>query len=313
MPEGYTHIRTAQAAARLAELNIPHEAAFGCGANGPDILFCYRVWRKGAKRGENLPRMGDQLHNENTGLFLRTLLQNADTPAERSYALGFLAHYATDCTIHPYVVHLCKPGQLYGHKGGHGYFEIGLDSWLHKQDTGRGAVRVNDNTPKLFGTELAEVGALLQKGIRAALGLTVSREALADTFWHTRAMRSLFVSHTKIKYILFWLLEPLFGGRGFITGHVTPARLKGTRPRDKHKLPKRWVHPFTGEQMQQDINALLEAATRRSAAYMLAAEGYWSGRFQLDRVMGLVGSANYVSGIADEQSAPSLPPQEVTV
>ena len=108
MPEGYTHIRTARAAAKLAGLSIvSDEAAFGCGANGPDMLFCYRVWRRAENRGENLPLIGERLHNENTGAFLQSLIENAQTPSQRSYVLGFLAHYATDCTVHPYVVYLC--------------------------------------------------------------------------------------------------------------------------------------------------------------------------------------------------------------
>ena len=35
MPEGYTHVRTANRAAALAQLEIAHPAAFACGANGP--------------------------------------------------------------------------------------------------------------------------------------------------------------------------------------------------------------------------------------------------------------------------------------
>lgn len=94
------------------------EAAFGCGANGPDMLFCYRVWRRAENRGENLPLIGERLHNENTGAFLRSLIENAQTPSQRSYVLGFLAHYATDCTVHPYVVYLCGEGQPYARPAG---------------------------------------------------------------------------------------------------------------------------------------------------------------------------------------------------
>ena len=101
MPEGYTHIRTARAAARLAGITPADGAAFDCGANGPDMLFCYRVWRKSARRGEDLPKIGDLLHDENTGALLQSLLENAKTPAQQSYALGFLCHYAADCALHP--------------------------------------------------------------------------------------------------------------------------------------------------------------------------------------------------------------------
>lgn len=308
MPEGYTHIRTARRAAALAGFEPEHPAAFGCGANGPDMLFCYRAWKSAGDRGEDLPALGARLHDENTGVFLRSLVENARTSAQRSYALGFLSHYAADCTLHPYVVCVTQKGGPYARPGGHGYFEIALDSFLHQQDTGRPAVPVADNTPRLAGAALAEVGALLQTAIRAALGVTVSREALADTFWHTRALRRLFVSRFRVKYALFWLVEPAFGGRGAITGHITPARLAGTGKRDKRRLPCPWIHPFTGEEMEDDLNALLEKAEKRSAAYMLAARGVWDGRLSMEKLAALLGSASYLSGLADEVSCPGCAP-----
>ena len=130
MPEGYTHVRTANRAAALAQLEIAHPAAFACGANGPDIFFCYRAWKSGEKRGENLPELGSSMHDENTGAFLRALVKYAATPAQRSYALGFLSHYAADCTVHPYVVCGTEEGGPYAGPGGHGYFEIAVDSFL---------------------------------------------------------------------------------------------------------------------------------------------------------------------------------------
>lgn len=310
MPEGYTHVRTARRAAALAQMEIGHPAAFACGANGPDIFFCYRAWKSGEKRGEDLPALGARVHDENTGAFLRALVKYAATPAQRSYALGFLSHYAADCTVHPYVVCVTKEGGPYCRPGGHGYFEIALDSFLHEQDTGRPAVPVDDTTPRLAGAALAEVGALLQKSLREAFGVTVSREALADTFWHTRALRRMFVSRFRIKYALFWLVEPAFGGRGAVTGHITPARLAGTGKHPKGSLPCPWTHPFTGEEQTDDLNALLEKAEKRSAAYLLAAKGYWDGRLSMEKLSTLLGSASYLSGLADERSCPGLAPEK---
>lgn len=94
MPEAYTHLRTARAAAKMARLSIADPAAFAAGANGPDMLFCYRVWRKAEKRGVNLPALGAQMHEQETGAVLRSLIEHACSPAERSYVLGFLCHYA---------------------------------------------------------------------------------------------------------------------------------------------------------------------------------------------------------------------------
>lgn len=303
MPEGYTHIRTARHAAALAQVSIADQAAFDCGANGPDILFCYRVWKSSQKRGENLPELGERLHNENTGTFLQSLLETAKTPQERSYALGFLCHYATDCVLHPYVVMITQPDQLYGQPGGHGYFEIALDSYLHKQDTGRASVPVQDNTPKLSPSALDGAVTLLQAAIQTTLGVSVSRQALTDTFAHTRLLRGQFVSRLRIKYVLFWLVEPIIGHRGFITGHITPARLK-TKSGTIADLPAEWIHPFTKEPRRESVGDLLEDATRRSAAFLLAAQGYWEGKLTLPHVMELIGSNSYLSGLPDAQSAP---------
>ena len=287
MPEAYTHLRTARAAARMARLAVADPAAFAAGANGPDMLFCYRAWRRAEKRGVNLPALGARMHEQATGAVLRSLIERAVSPAERSYVLGFLCHYATDCTLHPYVEMLTLPGGLYARRGGHAYFEIGLDSALHKQE----------GCPRILGARLAMIGALLQKAAWDAYGVMISREALADAFHHTWRLRSLFISRWKIKRSMYWLVEPLFGGRGTITGHVTPARLRGASKKDKKKLPDTWRDPFTGEAHTDGLDALLEHAQRRSAAYMLAAEGYWAGKVRADQLYGLLGSASYTTGL----------------
>ena len=45
MPEGYTHVRTALRAAKAAHYKIQCPEAFAAGANGPDALFCFEVWK----------------------------------------------------------------------------------------------------------------------------------------------------------------------------------------------------------------------------------------------------------------------------
>ena len=75
MPEGYTHLRCAWRAARAQKLTADlHREAFFAGANGPDMLFCYQVWKPAKKRAYPLPDLGERMHNENTGAFLRALL-----------------------------------------------------------------------------------------------------------------------------------------------------------------------------------------------------------------------------------------------
>ena len=305
MPEGYTHIRAARQAAALADYIPVCPAAFEAGANGPDIFFCYQAWKPARRRSIDLPALGGRLHDENTGAFLLELVERAAAPAQRDYALGFLCHYAADCAVHPYVVMITQKGQLYGRPGGHGYFEIALDSFLHREDGKGGAIPSRDACPHLVGAPLAQVGAQLQGALAGAFGLEVSREALADTFHHTYWVRKLFISRLRIKRGLFWLVEPLFGGRGAITGHVSPARLKGAGPRDRRPLPVEWEHPFTGERREASVFQLLEQGARTGAGYILAARGYWQGRLTREQLARVLGSASYLSGLEDERSAPA--------
>ena len=131
MPEGYTHVRTARKAAEAIHYKIQCPNAFAAGANGPDSFFCYEVWKKRAKRHYDLPTLGNRMHEENTGAFLRSLCDHAKTRPQVEYVLGFLSHYAADTVMHPFIIAMCERGQPYGRKGGHGYLEIALDSTLH--------------------------------------------------------------------------------------------------------------------------------------------------------------------------------------
>lgn len=58
----------------------------------------------------------------------------ASTPAQRSYALGFLAHYAADSVMHPYVAFQCGPQGQFNIPEGHGFCEVAMDSMFHEQD-----------------------------------------------------------------------------------------------------------------------------------------------------------------------------------
>ena len=187
MPEGYTHVRTAQKAAHAIHYKLQCPAAFAAGANGPDSFFCYEVWKKGQNRTYNLPLLGNRMHEDKTGAFLLALLHHTHTQAQIEYTLGFLCHYAADTVMHPYVVFVSSPGQPYGMKGGHGYFEIALDSTLHAEDTGVSEVPADDSSPVPVGQDLAEIAALLHQCILEVYGQDISVEALADSFYYTYA------------------------------------------------------------------------------------------------------------------------------
>lgn len=306
MPEGYTHVRTALKAAGLIGYTPASEDVLAVGANGPDSLFCYKIWKKAARRDVDLPTLGNIMHRSRTGEFLCALVTTAKSPYEKDYALGFLSHYACDTLVHPYVYAVMAQGQPYHRRGGHGYFEIALDSHLHKLDHGRAMVPVKHSSPRLVGTQKAETVNLLKRCIAAVYGRDIPAEKFNDALAYATLIRWATPSRTplRLRKGLFWLVEPFFGGRGFITGHSSPARLRGIRPGDKVKLPAPWVDPFTGEEHDEDIMGLLERAERMSAAYMIVAQQYWEGKITERRLAAVLGSKSYSNGLDSSQADP---------
>ncbi|MCI2047359.1 MAG: zinc dependent phospholipase C family protein [Faecalibacterium sp.] len=303
MPEGYVHAKIALAAADEAGWQITDKTAFLAGATGPDILYCFEGWKRPAKRRMDLAEVGRRLHVERTGAFLHALCDNAVTPLQKDYFLGFLCHYAVDTVVHPYVVAVTKCCPPYAGKSGHGKFEIALDSFIHKRDTGNAAVPVDDISPLLTGAPLAELGAQLQKSLKSVYGLDIEREYLADAFFDNHRLRGLFATRNPLMYLFFWLAEPFVGGRGTIFQHVSPAKLRGLSYQDTHRgiaLPTVWRDPFTHEVREEDIHMLLLRAQARATELMQEATAPFTG---YDMFWPAVGSLDYIEGRATARSA----------
>jgi hypothetical protein len=312
MPEGYTHARLALAAAADAGWTVSSRPAFLAGANGPDMLFCFEAWKPRARRRMDLTAFGERMHVERTGAFLRALEHYAVTPAQRDYFFGFLCHYAADTILHPYVTAVTRCCPPYGGKAGHGYFESALDSYLHKQDTGRAGVPIDDISPPVTGTDLADVTAQLQNAISDVYGVDIPREYLADAFADNCRLRALFCCGP-VRRGFFWLVEPLFGGRGTVTVHLTPAKLRGISRRDTKRgisLPAVWRDAATGEIREENVRQLLDKAERCAALLLREAAAPDTGA---DLFWPLVGSRDYVTGTETPLSAagPVLQKSEV--
>ena len=104
MPAAITHTYHARRVLELSREEQWDRDAFLWGAQGPDFLLYHRAlpWQK----GESLSQYGNCLHQEPPAPVFRFLREYAaahPTPAVRSYAAGFLCHYAMDRTCHPFV------------------------------------------------------------------------------------------------------------------------------------------------------------------------------------------------------------------
>ena len=289
-------MRTAHKAAEAIHYKIQCPAAFAAGANGPDSFFCYEVWKKRAKRHYDLPGLGNRMHEEKTGAFLRSLCANVKTRPQVEYALGFLSHYAADTVVHPFIYAMCKPGCPYAGKWARLFGDCARlypPCRGHRLQSGPG----RGCQPAATGAELADITALLHTCLLETYGEDIPVEYLADAFWHTYRLRGLFPSRHGVRRVLFWLIEPLFGGRGFITGHVSPRQLDA-------RLPDEWTDPFTGTVRDGGLFALLPRATLRSEQFMGAALLYWMDKLTPAEFAEKLGSMSYTKGIATPESDP---------
>lgn len=290
MPEAYTHIRIARAAQQWSAQPVPRPNAYEMGAQGPDPLFAYKVLSR--HKPCDLAALGDRMHEEQCGAFLRSLVFRAFTPAQRSYALGFLAHYAADATIHPYVAALTSPGGVFDRPCGHGFCEVALDSYFHQKDQGSPAVPADEAAPGLYTADLAEVTELLHACLLEVYGAEIPREALADAFHDFRWLHGLFCSPRGGKKVLVGLAETLVLHRpGWGRSHMTPAAPP------KEGFPDRWHDPYAHRDMTEGPDQLADRAAHLAAEYLREANGYWQGLGSKERLAKKLGDRSYTTGL----------------
>ncbi len=105
MPAPYTHYAVAKETfARLPhnlqKTLLPHLPLYFFGSQGADFCFFYPT------RTRNKMNLGRTLHRKGYEFFrILSLFSETDEKA-LSYALGYITHYATDTTFHPFVYYL---------------------------------------------------------------------------------------------------------------------------------------------------------------------------------------------------------------
>lgn len=139
MPDIYMHQKSSEALLKYfnATFHDPHQRrAFILGVQGPDPLY-YRL----GGRSESAMAMGNALHNDHVGQSLVHMARKikADRDAQtHAFFAGYLAHYALDAAVHPYVYShtgLYDPadGSTHRMRGLHMRFERRMDAaWIEK-------------------------------------------------------------------------------------------------------------------------------------------------------------------------------------
>lgn len=135
---------------QLADFDLNKNAVFA-GTQGPDIFFFHRIfpWQP----GKSLRKAGSALHRAKPGDILDSFREYCKTSADintaKSYAYGFILHYALDRKCHPYVYYLqnkITEKEKIHSSSAHNLIELSLDSAMLK-------THLDIAHPKAFETE----------------------------------------------------------------------------------------------------------------------------------------------------------------
>ncbi len=301
MPDSYTHASIALQALLRGGQAVASLPCYFAGASGPDPFYYFQFWKKHPQ--PDLPALAGRLHKENTGLFLCALLEGAVTPEQQSYAMGFLTHYATDCTLNPYISAMGDAGFFTG-RAARAAFEASVDSALFYKHYRSRAVPLYAATPMLLTDDLGQVAELLHGAIFTTYQLDIPVVNLCDAFHEYAAIRKK-------------MLSPR-GGRRFCAGLTAPARLGRKRAlpwlarfqpgKPLPHLPEKWKNPYSGDEMHLTFDEVVVLAEETSAACVVAAMGYWLGELDEAQLAHILGDNSYHTGLPHPPPSQEEPP-----
>ncbi len=158
------------------------ECAYFVGTQGPDIFFDHRVmpWMIGI----TLRKVGSALHRSKPSKILSEMrnyiaLSNEKSIA-KSYATGFILHYALDRKCHPYVYALqnkmVKKHPSLNHHSAHNTIEFSMDAFLLNKKLNIVSPHTFDtaSTLELNGKSLDELGKMISFVTTKVTGKAVS-------------------------------------------------------------------------------------------------------------------------------------------
>ncbi|MCK5130399.1 MAG: zinc dependent phospholipase C family protein, partial [Clostridiales bacterium] len=146
MPAAYIHERIAKKAlAQISPLSTSIKDnldAFELGSQGPDILFFYNIINF-LNRNTRPNHLGERMHKERISALFKEILINTKNQKgiAIAWSLGFVSHYAVDCTIHPYVYAMSNNDDGTTNTTKHLVLESQFDTWCYQRRHAHGVPR----------------------------------------------------------------------------------------------------------------------------------------------------------------------------
>ncbi len=294
MPQPYTYQCAAKGAWKNIFDNDAVSPAFRIGALGVQPLRCYNLFHKA--RTDALCAEADKIETQNSGDFLEAMVFEAQTDTEQQYALGFLAHYAADCSLRPYEAGVSSSSAKYAGEQGRAKLEAAMDTYFHAQETGVAYVPLNDAFPDMTAEQQTSVCALLRRTAAAAYKDELSLEQLCDAFYEYKTLCRLSCSPNNKNAVKIFFCDVFFiKQKNYIKSRVTPCAPP------KGGFAHEWQNPYTRASFSDNgPDAILRQAVRVATGYMHAAQQYWAGRITLENFRLIIGSNVYETGMPCE-------------
>lgn len=306
MPASYVHQCVADAA--CDDLSLYADAALRsavrAGSEGPDPFF-YSLF---SLPGQTVaPKLGSVLHTQKTDDFMLALCDAcAGSALTRAYACGFITHYATDTTFHPFVyAHSLTADGAYSSTL-HCTLEHQFETMLYRRQGHATGLPVQMAGIAALSSELRmEIATALAKALaRIFPELPVSPARVKRSFDDAVGLCALLRSEDGKKYgAMGALLRPVKLDRA-LHAHMMPVEPPATDiANDAHEV---WASIWTPDvPRRESFDDLFAAARARAAALVSAADGYMARRVSYASLRALHSGASYDSGMSWQTTCPA--------
>lgn len=302
MPAAYIHENIAKKA--LGKIvSIPsyiknNMDAFEFGAQGPDVLFFYNIikfWDKDFTPN----RLGEYMHKHKVNDFIRTALKYAkkNGGAALAWITGFVAHYAADATIHPFVYARTNSEDGTQNILQHLLLESQFDTWYYRSQGNKGIPRQARCTKTITHSQKSDIASTLSQACSIVYPdrhLTINQAY--KTIGDMNNLINLLYSPYKIKHSIYKMIEAILKKPLIITSHEVAQKLPEY---DFLNLKKdTWVNPWD-KTLKYDYSfpILFDIATQKAAIYIETAINYLSDTITLEKAASTFENISYSSGL----------------
>lgn len=287
----------------LADFKVDDDIV-ALGSQGPDIFFFTNPFSIKPMR-----KIGSALHRakpEDIFNALASYIRQTNNSIAKSYAYGFILHYALDRKCHPYVYafekKITSQNKFIHHSSAHNRIEMGLDGYMLYKKCGTECTRdfCTDTLFELDEKNLAEVGKTVSYLVNRITAYKLTPKKAISAIRSTRRMQKLLRDRTGILTVLCKIIEcmlsPIIKYFKFSSMIRTNCWKKGIKYANINN--EEWISPFDTEyKSTKSFEQLFELATKDAEGllfgFMQIIQGKSDGKEITNNISFLTGKEVY--------------------